>query len=433
MSHEQSETIEKDGRWINVYGRNTPKAGERLPDSLDFGSVDEAVVAAKSRSSDFSTSRDLALGFPDDDMAATPTLNLAPETDKSGDDLFPRTGSAKELPTPKALMEPKDIKRSYRKEFLESLSKQERTGLMLRDIGNALQGLPSVTDKLADDFRKEKHERILESSKGVDAMVKGAKLVRGLPQERQAEAARLFSESMPEANRSFFQHLVTKGTTEEIVALGDKRVFAMMQQLAGDPDKAREYMLDKSKVEQVLRTLDEQDIPKIRAKLDAMQKMPGFEAWRAKPRKTFDDLRREAQTVKDPRYRLTDDELSTLERNDKKILPAYGIFTSDMLAKRLEEGPKKVVEDRRAAIQLDIAAGKDIPDADREFLDELNKADPRVQMRREMRRETDKGGTAPKAAKKLSKDEATAKLLKDNPGITKDDKEIVEALRKAGY
>ncbi len=348
------------------------------------------------------TARDLALGYPDDSMAATPTLNLAKETDESGNELFPRTGSVEAPTMPKALMDPKDIKKSYRQEFMDSLSSKERTGLMLRDIGNALQGLPSVTDKLADDFRKEKHERILEASKGMEATVKGAKLVRGFAPEQQAEATRLLSESLPEAYRPFFQHLATKGTAEEIVALGDKRVFAMMQQLIGDPDKAKEAMLDKSKVEQVLRTLDEQDIPKIRAKLDAMQKMPGFEAWRAKPKKSFDDLRREAAQVKDPRYALTEGELATLERNDKKILPAYGIFTSDMIAKRLEEGPKKAVEDRRASIQLKISQGEQITAEDRAFLDELNKADPILQLRREILGGS--GGKAAAAPKKITSD-----------------------------
>jgi hypothetical protein len=31
MSHEQSETVLRNGRWVNVYGRHTPKAGQPLP------------------------------------------------------------------------------------------------------------------------------------------------------------------------------------------------------------------------------------------------------------------------------------------------------------------------------------------------------------------------------------------------------------------
>lgn len=49
--HEQSETIQTpDGRWINVYGRATPQAGQQLPGTDAYGSMDEAVRAAKTRS-----------------------------------------------------------------------------------------------------------------------------------------------------------------------------------------------------------------------------------------------------------------------------------------------------------------------------------------------------------------------------------------------
>ena len=50
--HEQSETIQDaQGRWINVYGRGTPRAGQPLPPVHDFeqdsyDSVEEAVAAA---------------------------------------------------------------------------------------------------------------------------------------------------------------------------------------------------------------------------------------------------------------------------------------------------------------------------------------------------------------------------------------------------
>src|SRR3990167_6457380 len=49
--HEQSETIQRpDGKWINVYGRNTPNAGQQLPGTSEFQSVNEAVNAAGARS-----------------------------------------------------------------------------------------------------------------------------------------------------------------------------------------------------------------------------------------------------------------------------------------------------------------------------------------------------------------------------------------------
>ena len=55
MPHEQSSTIERDGRHYNVYGRNTPKAGQPLPllftfESESYATNAEAVAAAKRRS-----------------------------------------------------------------------------------------------------------------------------------------------------------------------------------------------------------------------------------------------------------------------------------------------------------------------------------------------------------------------------------------------
>ena len=54
MSHEQSETVQlPNGKWVNVYGKNTPMAGRRLPGAPEYDSVDEAVSAAKKRSEDY--------------------------------------------------------------------------------------------------------------------------------------------------------------------------------------------------------------------------------------------------------------------------------------------------------------------------------------------------------------------------------------------
>lgn len=57
MSHEQSETIQlENGRWINVYGRDTEKAGEQLPEDdsgighKEYDTLDEAVKEAVRRS-----------------------------------------------------------------------------------------------------------------------------------------------------------------------------------------------------------------------------------------------------------------------------------------------------------------------------------------------------------------------------------------------
>lgn len=49
--HEQSETVQReDGSWINVYGRALPNAGQQLPNSGSYPTVEEAVEAAKQRS-----------------------------------------------------------------------------------------------------------------------------------------------------------------------------------------------------------------------------------------------------------------------------------------------------------------------------------------------------------------------------------------------
>ena len=51
--HEQSETVERDGKFYNVYGRGTPKAGQDLPGEKPYDSLDAAVTAAKARSHSF--------------------------------------------------------------------------------------------------------------------------------------------------------------------------------------------------------------------------------------------------------------------------------------------------------------------------------------------------------------------------------------------
>ena len=53
--HEQSETTQRsDGRWINVYGRFTPKAGQQLSalfgEKSNWATMEEADAAAKRRS-----------------------------------------------------------------------------------------------------------------------------------------------------------------------------------------------------------------------------------------------------------------------------------------------------------------------------------------------------------------------------------------------
>src|SRR3990167_6568170 len=51
MSHEQSETIQlPSGKWINIYGANTPQSGQQLPGTPQYDTVEAAVSAAGSRS-----------------------------------------------------------------------------------------------------------------------------------------------------------------------------------------------------------------------------------------------------------------------------------------------------------------------------------------------------------------------------------------------
>lgn len=61
MSHEVSETVQdqRTGKWVNVYGRGTKKAGQRLPQDAtglghkEYDTVDDAVTEAKARSASY--------------------------------------------------------------------------------------------------------------------------------------------------------------------------------------------------------------------------------------------------------------------------------------------------------------------------------------------------------------------------------------------
>ena len=49
--HEQSETIQDpNGKYLNVYGRALPKAGQQLPGTPSYNTLEDAVSAAKLRS-----------------------------------------------------------------------------------------------------------------------------------------------------------------------------------------------------------------------------------------------------------------------------------------------------------------------------------------------------------------------------------------------
>src|SRR6267378_1623223 len=58
MAHEESETIEENGKWTNIYGQRTPHAGKKLPllfhyEKPYYDTEQEAVNAAKRRSNDW--------------------------------------------------------------------------------------------------------------------------------------------------------------------------------------------------------------------------------------------------------------------------------------------------------------------------------------------------------------------------------------------
>lgn len=53
MSHERSETVQRDGRWVNVFGADTPQAGQVLPGEQPHDTMEAAVEAARERSATF--------------------------------------------------------------------------------------------------------------------------------------------------------------------------------------------------------------------------------------------------------------------------------------------------------------------------------------------------------------------------------------------
>jgi len=63
VSHEKSETVKRGGKWVNVYGRGLPKAGQQLPVSRSHDSEEEAVTAAKKRSNEYNA-RDFSKPLP---------------------------------------------------------------------------------------------------------------------------------------------------------------------------------------------------------------------------------------------------------------------------------------------------------------------------------------------------------------------------------
>lgn len=63
--HEQSETVERDGRFYNVYGKTLPQAGKVLPGEPEKGydTLDSAVTAAQQRSAAYGRDHDLSSDY----------------------------------------------------------------------------------------------------------------------------------------------------------------------------------------------------------------------------------------------------------------------------------------------------------------------------------------------------------------------------------
>lgn len=52
MGHERSETVLIDGKWVNVFGRDLPKAGQQLPGTKKHEFMVDALKEAITRSNE---------------------------------------------------------------------------------------------------------------------------------------------------------------------------------------------------------------------------------------------------------------------------------------------------------------------------------------------------------------------------------------------
>ena len=96
MAHEQSETIQnKSGKWVNIYGKQTPQAGQPLPkrgiyERSEYDTVEEATAAARRRS------EEEGLGIYPSKMAhgasLTPKGDIGEHRGMEAKKLFPKVG-----------------------------------------------------------------------------------------------------------------------------------------------------------------------------------------------------------------------------------------------------------------------------------------------------------------------------------------------------
>lgn len=338
---------------------------------------------------------DLALGFPGDEMQATPTLDLAPvEPPPEPPAPVPLEPLPEEIKTLTA--EPK--KKSSTREYLDTLSSGEYFGLALQEIGFALQGKPGPMRGMVDADRKFKLEQLAENRAAVETIGKGLSYVRGLPPGPQRDAAiKAFSVAIPAKMRESFEMLSKR---EDVLANyglidGDLRVKAVahgMCSTSGDYSKCMtEFVTDSNKAKALAKAVDDPALPDIERKLSAISALPEIKTALEKMKDagkfpTLVDLFDKQKKILPPELQLSRDDFLTLRRNPD-VLPKFGMYTNEMITKQVEKraektieravaGPKKDVEDKRAQIQLKISRGETVSETERAFLDELNKSDP---------------------------------------------------------
>ena len=98
--HEQSETVERDGKFFNVYGAATPKAGKVLPGEPAYNTIKEAVTAAKNRSERYGREHNSEGNNMSASQADVRKVDNAMGTDDAKAARYRAEEKAKESPTP---------------------------------------------------------------------------------------------------------------------------------------------------------------------------------------------------------------------------------------------------------------------------------------------------------------------------------------------
>ena len=322
-------------------------------------------------------------------------------------------------PGPRPEPPPAPDRKSARQAFLDRLSTRERFGVTLQEVGFALQGKTGPLQGMVEAERRHRLEKLAETRASVDTIGKGLSYARNLLAGPQRDAAiEAFSVAIPENMRESFKGLAKRDEVLGNYGLidGDPRMKAAAHGLCStvaDYGKCMmEFVTDKEKTHSLAKAIDDPVLPDIEKKLSAISALPevkaAVEKMTAEGRyPTLSDLFEHQKKLLPPELQLTRDDFLTLRRN-QGVLPRFGIYTDDLLKKKAEgelkirakiDGPEGQVKSRRAEIQLKIDRGEKVSPREREFLDELNKADPFVRLLTE-RRDNQKpaGGSGPDGA-----------------------------------